>query len=123
MNVADRSPRLPARTLRKVPLLLAAALAVACSSQAAPGEGQPPPPQVSVAVVQPQPVQGWDEFTGRISAVETVALRPRVSGYVDRVAFDEGEEVRKGDLLFVIDPRPYRAALDQAHAQLERARS
>jgi len=52
-----------------------------------------------------------------------VELRPRVSGYVQRVAYEEGQEVNKGDLLFVIDPRPYRAALDQAQAQLERARA
>jgi multidrug efflux system membrane fusion protein len=58
-----------------------------------------------------------------VSAVDSVELRPRVSGYVQRVAFAEGQEVRKGDLLYVIDPRPYRAALEQAQAQLDRARS
>jgi membrane fusion protein, multidrug efflux system len=68
-------------------------------------------------------VQQWDEFTGRISAVETVELRPRVSGYVERVAYEEGQDVRKGDLLFVIDQRRYRAELDRAVANLERARS
>src|SRR3546814_14335058 len=62
-------------------------------------------------------------FNGRVTAVESVQLRPRVSGYVQRVAFDEGQEVKKGDLLFVIDPRPYQAALDQAQAQLQRARA
>jgi multidrug efflux system membrane fusion protein len=55
--------------------------------------------------------------------VESVELRPRVSGYVQQVAYEEGQEVHKGDLLFVIDPRPYRAALDRAQADLERARS
>jgi multidrug efflux system membrane fusion protein len=58
-----------------------------------------------------------------VAAVDSVELRPRVSGYVDRVAFREGQEVRKGDLLFVIDPRPYRAALDIAAARLERAQA
>lgn len=107
-----------------VPLLgaLATAVLTACSSQAAPA-GPPQAPQVSVATVLAEPVQRWDEFTGRVSAVDAVDLRPRVSGYVQRVAFAEGQEVRKGDLLFVIDPRPYRATLDQAQAQLERARS
>src|SRR3546814_14466883 len=62
-------------------------------------------------------------FNGRVTAVESGQLRPRVSGYVQRVAFDEGQEVKKGDLLFVIDPRPYQAALDQAQAQLQRARA
>ena len=106
------------------PLLgaLAAAVLAACSSQAAPG-GAPQAPQVSVASVLSEPVQRWDEFTGRVSAVDSVELRPRVSGYVQRVAFAEGQDVRKGDLLFVIDQRPYRAALDQAQAQLDRARS
>lgn len=102
--------------------ILAAAVLAACSSQAAPSAA-PQAPQVSVASVLSEPVQRWDEFTGRVSAVDSVQLRPRVSGYVQRVAFAEGQEVHKGDLLFVIDPRPYRAALDQAQAQLERARS
>lgn len=102
--------------------LLAAALLAACGSEAAPSAAMSAP-QVSVATVLSEPVQRWDEFTGRVSAVDSVELRPRVSGYVQRVAFVEGEDVRKGDLLYVIDPRPYRAALDQAQAQLERARS
>jgi membrane fusion protein, multidrug efflux system len=99
-------------------------LAIAgCSSEAAPNAGMPPPPEVSVANVLAKPVHQWDEFTGRVAAVESVELRPRVSGYVQRVAYQEGQEVRKGDLLFVIDPRPYKAALDRAQADLERARS
>lgn len=103
-------------------LLIAMAIA-ACSSEAAPTDAAPPAPEVSVATVLSKQVHQWDEFTGRVAAVETVELRPRVSGYVERVAFDEGQEVRKGDLLFVIDQRPYRAALDSALAGLERARS
>jgi multidrug efflux system membrane fusion protein len=83
----------------------------------------PPPPEVSVAQVVSRDVRQWDEFTGRVTAVETVELRPRVSGYVERVAYEEGQEVRKGDLLFMIDQRSYRAAFDQARADLERARS
>jgi multidrug efflux system membrane fusion protein len=83
----------------------------------------PPPPDVSVARVIAREVRPWDEFTGRVSAVETVELRPRVSGYIERVAYAEGSEVRKGDLLFVVDQRRYRAALDRASADLERARS
>lgn len=104
--------------------LLVAAVVSACSgSQAAPGANMPPPPDVSVAQVLSRNVKQWDDFTGRVSAVETVELRPRVSGYVERVAYREGDEVRKGQLLFLIDRRPYRAALAQAEAQLERARS
>jgi len=87
------------------------------------GASAPPPAPVSVARVLAEPVQEWDEFNGRISAIDTVEIRPRVSGYVDRVAFKEGDEVKAGQLLFVIDQRPYRAALDNAAAQLERARA
>jgi multidrug efflux system membrane fusion protein len=109
-------------------LALAASVTIAltiggCSSEAAPNAGMPPPPEVSVANVLSKSVHQWDEFTGRVAAVESVELRPRVSGYVQQVAYEEGQEVHKGDLLFVIDPRPYRAALDRAQADLERARS
>ncbi len=107
-------------------LALGAALMVVlagCSSQAAPNAGMPPPPEVSVANVLTKSVHQWDEYSGHVAAVESVELRPRVSGYVQRVAYREGQDVRKGDLLFVIDQRPYRAALDRAQADLERARS
>lgn len=93
-----------------------------CNSQAA-TDAAMPPPEVGVATVEPTPVRAWDGFTGRVAAVESVELRPRVSGYVQRVAFEEGSEVAEGDLLFVIDPRPYRAALARAEADLERARA
>lgn len=124
MNIHDSvtAPRL--RRLAR-PLLgaLAAAVLAACSSQAAPGADEMPPPEVSVARVLERPVVQWDDYTGRVVAAETVELRPRVSGYVERVAFREGEEVGKGDLLFVIDQRPYRAALARAQAQLAQAQS
>jgi multidrug efflux system membrane fusion protein len=68
-------------------------------------------------------VRQWDEFAGRIAATDTVDVRARVSGYIDRIAFKEGDEVKTGDLLFVIDPRPYRATYENATAQLERARA
>jgi multidrug efflux system membrane fusion protein len=107
-----------------VALALVAAMAfnlTGCTSTAAPAA--PPPPDVSVAAVVAKPVRQWDDFTGRIAAVEMVDLRARVSGYVQRVAYEEGQEVKKGDLLFVIDPRPYRAVLDRALADLDRARA
>ena len=111
-------------SLVAIGLGLAIALAASgCSSQAAPGAEAAPAPEVGVATVLSRQVRQWDEFSGRVAAIESVELRPRVSGYVQRVAYDEGSEVAKGDLLFVIDPRPYRAALDQAQAQLERARA
>ena len=93
-----------------------------CSGEAAP-EQMPPPPQVSVAEVLAKDVNQWDQFTGRIEAAETVELRPRVSGYIDRVNYVEGAEVKKGQVLFVIDQRTYRAALARAEAELARARS
>jgi len=64
-----------------------------------------------------------DEFTGRLEAVDAVEIRPRVSGYITRVAFTEGTEVRRGEVLFEIDPRPYAAHLARAEAELERART
>src|SRR5688572_10091452 len=103
--------------------LLFAAVITACSSQAEPAAGMPPPPEVSVAQVLSKQVSEWDDFTGRVTAIETVELRPRVSGYVERVAYQEGQEVKKGDLLFVIDQRRYRAELNRAQAELERARA
>ncbi|KWT72965.1 Membrane fusion protein of RND family multidrug efflux pump [Hyphomicrobium sulfonivorans] len=78
---------------------------------------------VDVAPVVAKSIRQWDAFNGRVTAVESVEIRPRVSGYIDSIAYREGEEVRRGDLLFNIDPRPYRAAVDSAKARLERARA
>ena len=123
-------PQAPAMRASMHPMLAGLAVAVlvalaasACSSEAAPAAAGPPPPEVSVASVLTKSVSQWDDFTGRVAAVESVELRPRVSGYVQRVAYAEGEEVRKGDLLFVVDPRPYQAALDRALAELARAQA
>jgi multidrug efflux system membrane fusion protein len=91
----------------------------ACGKSGGP-QGPPPPPQVSVAQVLEKRVKDWDEFTGRLQAVETVEIRPRVSGYIDKVAFTEGAQVKRGDLLFVIDPRPYKAEYDRAAADVKR---
>jgi RND family efflux transporter MFP subunit len=84
------------------------------------GPQSPPPPQVSVAQVLERRVKDWDEFTGRFQAVESVEIRPRVSGYIDQVAFKEGGPIKRGDLLFVIDPRPYKADFDHATADVKR---
>jgi multidrug efflux system membrane fusion protein len=74
-----------------------------------------------VATVRRQPVVEWDEFSGRIEAIESVDIRPRVTGYLEGFHFREGGEVRKGELLFTIDDREYRAAADNARANLARA--
>jgi RND family efflux transporter MFP subunit len=100
-------------------VLCAVALLSGCGKSGEAGQA-PPPPQVSVATVLEKRVKDWDEFTGRFQAVETVEIRPRVSGYIDRVAFKEGGLVKSGDLLFVIDPRPYQAEYDRAAADLKR---
>ncbi|MEP1214325.1 MAG: efflux RND transporter periplasmic adaptor subunit [Marinobacter sp.] len=112
---------------------LAIALAVlltGCEAQSDEAMAAPPPPEVDVAEVIVEPVTLWESFTGRVASPETVDLRPRVSGYIDEVAFEEGELVQAGDLLFQIDPRPYkareqaaRADLALANSQLELARS
>ncbi|HKD53767.1 MAG TPA: efflux RND transporter periplasmic adaptor subunit [Steroidobacteraceae bacterium] len=80
-------------------------------------------PQVTVAAAISRKVTEFDEFTGRFEAVERVEVRPRVSGYISSVNFTDGDEVKKGDVLFVIDPRPYAAERDRARAQLAQARS
>ncbi len=111
------------KNVQGIPWLLALLLTMAaCNSEQASSSGQAPPPEVGVAQVLSRSVQQWDEYTGRISAIDTVELRPRASGYVQRVAYKEGQDVKQGDLMFQIDPRPYRAALDNAQAQLARAR-
>jgi RND family efflux transporter MFP subunit len=93
------------------------------AAQAAAAAAAMPPPQVDVAQVVSKQVTEFDEFTGRFEAVERVEIRPRVSGYIASVNFAEGREVKKGDVLFVIDQRPYEADYKHAKAQLDQARS
>jgi RND family efflux transporter MFP subunit len=83
----------------------------------------PPPPEVTVAKVLSKRIKDWDEYTGRFQAVDTVEVRPRVSGYIDQVLFKEGQAVKKDDVLIIIDPRPYQADYDRAKAGLELAKS
>ena len=106
-----------------LPVIAAAALAITGCSRSSAQASAPPPPEVDAAQVVVKPVRQWDEFSGRIAATDAVDVRARVSGYIDRIAFKEGNEVKAGDLLFVIDPRPYRAAYDSAVAQLAGARA
>ncbi len=99
---------------------LAVVLLASCSAG---GPPEFPPPQVNVAPVVQKNVQLWDEFSGRIEAINTVELRPRVSGYLAAVHFSEGSMVKRGQLLFSIDDREVRAALDSAKANAARAQS
>jgi multidrug efflux system membrane fusion protein len=102
--------------------LLATIAAAGCARPAA-QPAEPPPSKVSVSPVVFRDVTEWDEFTGRLEAVNTVAVRPRVSGFVSAVRFREGAVVRRGDLLFQIDPRPFQAEVDRLKAELVRARA
>jgi multidrug efflux system membrane fusion protein len=103
-------------------LLLAAHLLAGCDNKPAAGAAPPPPP-VTVALPLQQTITEWDEYTGRFTALESVEIRARVSGFIDSVHFNEGQIVKAGDLLFVIDPRPYRLAVEQAKADVDRAKA
>lgn len=83
----------------------------------------PPPPTVSVALPLQRDVTDWDEYVGRFEAIQDVQVMPRVSGQIVSIGFTPGVEVSKGHLLFQIDPRPYRATLEQARAQAMRAQA
>lgn len=104
-------------------LLVLLGLAMAGCSQTGATPQMPPPPQVSVAAVVQQDIALWDEFTGRVEAVDKVEIRPRVAGYLEKVNFEEGRDVKKGDVLFEIDAREYRAAHARAVAEVDRAHS
>jgi membrane fusion protein, multidrug efflux system len=104
---------------RLLPLLTLTFLA-ACASPAAQA-GDPPPAPVTAARAVARTVTEWNEFTGRLEAVHHVDVRPRVSGIVSSVNFTEGAIVRQGDLLFLIDPRPFQAEVDRLRAELQRA--
>jgi len=112
-----------ARSRLVLAVMAVAALATSACSRGGAQAAAPPPPEVDAAQVVVRPVRQWDEFSGRTAATDAVDVRARVSGYIDRIAFKEGGEVKAGDLLFVIDPRPYRAAYDSALAQLAHARA
>jgi multidrug efflux system membrane fusion protein len=100
---------------------LAATTLAGCNDQQA--ATAPPPPPVTVAHPLQKPITEWDEYTGRFVAVETVDVRARVSGFIDSVHVNEGQIVQQGDLLFVIDQRPFNLAVDQAKADLQRAQA
>jgi RND family efflux transporter MFP subunit len=117
-----KSSRLLPIVVALLPLTAAGIILSGCSSEANPVP-MAAAPSVTVAAALERDVTEWDEFTGRLEAVESVEIRPRVTGYIESVNFTEGSLVRKGDLLFVIDPRPYRAALDTASAELTRAQA
>src|SRR4030081_3675267 len=103
-------------------MLLAPQLLAGCDSKPVAGCAPPPPP-VTVARPLQKTITEWDEYTGRFTALETVEVRARVSGFIDTVHFKEGQVVKKEDLLFIIDERPYKIAVDQAKADVERGQA
>jgi multidrug efflux system membrane fusion protein len=119
MNIRIR----PSGLIGAFALVLPALLLVACGSGRTEERRTPPVPAVSAAEVVVRDLTRWDEFTGRVEAVEAVDVRARVDGYIDQVSYREGEEVKKGQVLFVIDQRPYRAQLARAEAELAAARA
>ena len=103
-------------------LILAAAL-TGCSDSQNHAAEPPPPPAVTVAKPVQRTIIDQDEYVGRFVAVDSVEVRARVSGYLDRVHFEDGQRVKQGDLLFTIDKRPFQASLDQANANLAQAKA
>jgi multidrug efflux system membrane fusion protein len=113
-NVIDLAPRRPCFAIPLLAVLFGSLLA-ACSDDTT---HAPPPPKVDVLQPVAREVLDWDEYTARLEAVESVEVRPRVSGYLEAVNFEDGAMVKKGDCLFEIDPRPYQATLRHAEADL-----
>lgn len=83
----------------------------------------PPAPSVDVVVMTPQSVRTWANYSGRLVPVESAAIKPLVGGTIQQVLFEEGQQIKKGQPLFMIDPRPHQAALQGAQAQLATAQS
>ena len=113
------------KLLKPILTALGAAVLTACSHSHAQSASNaaPPPPSVTVAEVIARPLHHWDELTGELQAVNTVEVRPRVSGFIDSVEFIEGARVRKGQVLFQIDPRPFQIEIERLDAELKRAHS
>src|SRR6476619_2583677 len=109
------------RSLASIALVGSALLRVGCGE--AQKQAAPPPPTVTVAKPVTRTIVDRDEYVGRFVAVYAVEVRARVSGYLDKVHFTDGQIVKQGDLLFTIDPRPFQNTLDQARANLQTATS
>lgn len=101
-------------------LALLSPLLAGCTPDAAAHSATPPAPAVDVARPVVRDIVEWDEYTGRLAAKEAVEVRARVGGFVDSIHFTDGQLVQKGDLLFVIDPRPFKAVLAGADAEVKR---
>ena len=106
-----------------VAVLLALTAALAGCGEGQKQQAAPPPPKVTVSTPIKRTIVDRDEYVGRFVAVDVVEVRARVSGYLDKVYFQDGQTVKQGDLLFTIDKRPFQNTLDQARANLETAKS
>lgn len=111
--------------IRRIVLIALSSMLAACGGGGGAPEGgmQMPPTEVNVAQVVSRNVTEWDEFNGRFAATDSVEIRPRVAGYITRIAFREGAEVSKGEVLVEIDDREYKAALARVQADLNRAQT
>jgi len=124
MNFARANPSFSLiRGGRDIVLLCALATLVASCGEGQKQAGPPPPPPVTVAKPVKRTVTDFDEYVGRFTAINSVEVRARVSGYLDGVHFKDGQIVKQGDLLFTIDKRPFQNTLDQARANLAQAKS
>ena len=112
-----------AQTIRVALVLALATLVASCGDQQKKQGGAPPPPKVTIATPIKRTLTDFDEYVGRFTAVDSVEVRARVSGYLDSVDFKDGQMVKKGDLLFTIDKRSFKNAVDQARANLTTAKS
>jgi RND family efflux transporter MFP subunit len=112
------------RSIAPFGAMMALSLFIAgCGARAQQGPAEAPPPQVTASPVVVRELPEWDEFTGRLEAVDTVQVRPRVGGYIDSVRFQEGASVRKGQVLFQIDPRPFQAEVARLTAEVAAGRA
>jgi membrane fusion protein, multidrug efflux system len=118
-----KSARAKSARARSAAVLIALTLAVAGCSEAAKPPAPRPPPAVTVTLPVKRTIVDQDEYVGRFVAVGVVEIRARVSGYLDKVHFVDGQIVKEGDLLFTIDKRPFQNTLDQARANLKIAQS
>src|SRR3954451_20377206 len=105
------------------PIAMLFAVALAGCDEKAQSQAVAPPPLVTVAQPVKRTVTDWDEFTGRFEAIQEVQVRARVGGFVNSVEFKDGDMVHAGDLLYIVDPRPFEAVATQADGQLADARA
>src|SRR4051794_28126106 len=104
-------------TVRAAAAWTAVLAVIGCSRSQAAAPPVPPAPQVSVARVVKRTVTDWQDATGRLAAIDSVELRPRIGGYIVAIYFTEGARVKRGALLFRIDPRPLQQQVDRLEAE------